>query len=326
MSEPGPGNRQKRGWRQILRIGLGTLAVAFVLVGAFRERRDIADALQELRIGTVALAGAFVLVGLGANMLSWREVLKGLGSSLPVAVAGRVYLVAQLGKYIPGSIWPVLAQIELARDHGVPRVRSGVAALAALLVGLVVGAVVAVACLLPTADSPILGWWALLIVPAALAVLHPRSLRWSVSLALRLARRPQDEVTIDAKALWRSAAWSLVMWVALGGHVFVLARDLGARSPTLLVLSIGAYAAAWTVGLLVAFAPAGAGAREAALVLALGSVLSRPDALALALVSRSLTLVGDLASGGAGIAAAMLHRRRQPPSADRSTPSPQIHR
>ena len=40
------------------------------------------------------------------------------GSPLPLAVARRVFLLAQLGKYLPGSVWPVLAQTELGRDLG----------------------------------------------------------------------------------------------------------------------------------------------------------------------------------------------------------------
>lgn len=56
-------------------------------------------------------------------------------------------------------------------------------------------------------------------------------------------------------------------------------------------------------------APAGAGAREAVLVLALGSVLDRPEALVLALVSRLLMVVADAILAGAAAPDLMLRRR-----------------
>ena len=166
------------------------------------EWSELVDAWEQLSPSVVALAFAFVLVALVANMLSWREVLGGLGYLLPVRAAARVFLLAQLGKYLPGSIWTLVAQTELARDHGVPRVRSAVAGVVALLLGLIVGILVAVVCLLPTegADGP---WWpwALLLVLPLLAVLHPAVLRRILLLVLRLTRQPVADVDIEAGAL-----------------------------------------------------------------------------------------------------------------------------
>jgi len=94
------------------------------------------------------------------------------------------------------------------------------------------------------------------------------------------------------------------MWLAFGAHAWVLASRLGAdglRDAT----TVGAFALAWVVGFLVVIAPAGAGPREAALVLALAPVMDTPDALVLALVSRVLMLVGD------GLVAAISAPRRR---------------
>jgi uncharacterized membrane protein YbhN (UPF0104 family) len=79
------------------------------------------------------------------------------------------------------------------------------------------------------------------------------------------------------------------------------------------VLGTAAFALAWVVGLLVVIAPAGAGPREAALVLALAPVLSSADALLVALVSRVLMVVAD--AGAAGVAA-LLARHGGPPARD----------
>ena len=268
---------------------------------------ELVEAWKLLSPGVVALAFAFVVLGLFANMLSWREVLDGLGSPLPVGAASRVFLLAQLGKYLPGSIWPLVAQTELARDHGVARVRSAVGGVVALLLGLVVGTLVAMGCLLPTEATEGAWWpWALLLMIPLLVVLHPAVLRRIMLLLLKVTKQPATDVTIEAGSLLRAAGWSLLMWAAMGAQVWALLRDLGGDTSHPFALGAGAYAAAWVTGFLVVVAPAGAGAREAALVLLLTPALGSSGALALAVTSRFLTMAGD------GLCALFVVRRGRP--------------
>jgi len=297
------------GVRRVARWLLGLIAVALLLAAVASQWDAVVDGFGQL--DPLAVISAFLLVvsGLVANMLSWRAVLAGLGSRLPVPVAGRVYLLAQLGKYLPGSVWPVLAQAELGRDHGVPRLRSGVAAVAALVVGLTVGAVLAAGALAATATAELRSYaWALLVVPAGLVLLHPRVLQWLLDHAMRLMRRESQAHRVDGRALFESVAWSAAMWLLFGAHVWVLAASLGASGAVVPVLSVGAYAAAWVVGFLFVFAPAGAGPREVVLVLALSPVLPQGAALALALTSRALMLLGDLVSVGGAVLWARANR------------------
>lgn len=299
--------------RQLVRGGLAVLVLLFIVLAIRSQGDEISDGLSRLDAGTIALAFVAVVAGLVANALSWRAVLAGLGSSLPVAVAGRVYLLAQLGKYLPGSLWPVLAQTELGRDHGVPRARSAVAALAALVVGLVVGTVVAVGCLSLSSAGAVRTYWYIGVVPVlGVVVLSPPVLRRLLQLAFKVTRRPAAETSVRGSALVAGAAWSLLMWVCFGGQAWLIARGLGGGHERLLLLATGAYAVAWVVGFLIVFVPAGAGAREAALVLVLGPTLGNGDALALALVSRILMLAGDLVTVGVAIVSARIHARRNP--------------
>jgi uncharacterized membrane protein YbhN (UPF0104 family) len=129
----------------------------------------------------------------------------------------------------------------------------------------------------------------------------------AVALLLRLLRRGDQAVRIDGRALLGSAGWALVMWLLFGLHTAVLVAALAPGDPARAVLlGTGAFALAWVVGFLVVIAPAGAGPREAALVLALAPAMASPDALLVALVSRVLMVVGDAAAAGV---AALLARR-----------------
>lgn len=291
------------------------VALALLVWSVLRRREELADALTRLDAGTVVLSLVLACAGLVAQMLSWRSLLAATGAPPPLGAAARIYYHGQLGKYVPGSVWAVVAQAELGRAHRVSRARSAVVALAALAVLLVVGGAVAVVGLAAASPGSLSTyWWAVAVVPLGIVGLLPPVFNRLVALALRLLHRGEEPVRVAGPGLARSAAWALVMWLLFGAHAVVLVADLAPGDPgRAAVLGTAAFALAWVVGLLVVIAPAGAGPREAALVLALAPVLSSADALLVALVSRVLMVVAD--AGAAGVAA-LLARHGGPPAHD----------
>ena len=276
-------------------------ALAWALAAQWGAVRPLLGQLSALFL---AAALAAVLVGILATFLCWREVLADLGGRLPVRAGARIFFLGQLGKYVPGSLWPVMAQMELGRDYQVPERASGSAVGVFLLV--LVGTGLAVA----AAAAPLLGpdavhayWWLLAVLPLALLVLVPQVLNRLLGLVMRLGRRPPLPGPMSAGGILRAVAWALLSWVAYGVHVWVLAGQFGPGGLAQLARATGAFAAAWCAGFLLVVTPAGAGVREAALVLLLGGALTRPQATVVALVSRLLFVVGDLGWGAAALLA-----------------------
>lgn len=281
--------------KSAVRAAFLLVAAALLVVTLVHERESAAAALSRLSLPAIALSGALLLVGLMAQMLSWRSMFDGSEVDVPpIRTAARIYFLGQLGKYVPGSVWAVVAQAELGKDHLISRARSAVVALGALVVLVVIGATVGAAGLAAGSTGSLRTyWWALAAVPIGIVVLSPPVFNRLVALALRLARRTGPAPAITGAALLRSSGWALVMWLAFGAHAWVLASRLGASGLRDATTVVGAFALAWVVGFLVVIAPAGAGPREAALVLALAPVMDAPDALVLALVSRVLMMAGD---------------------------------
>jgi uncharacterized membrane protein YbhN (UPF0104 family) len=88
------------------------------------------------------------------------------------------------------------------------------------------------------------------------------------------------------------------MWALFGVHTWALALDLGsANAVDLYLRSTGVFAASWSIGFLLGPLPAGAGPREAAFILLFGATLPTAQATVIALVSRLLITVGDVAWG-----------------------------
>jgi uncharacterized membrane protein YbhN (UPF0104 family) len=289
-------------------VGFVVIAVALGGYAVARQWGDVRAELAEL--GWLTLAGALVavLAGLAATMQIWRVLLSALGSPLPVRTAGRIFFLGQLGKYIPGSMWPVLVQMELAQAARVPRSRTATAAVLTLVTSLCAGLLAALATLpfLPTKATTEFRW-AFLAVPALLAMLHPKVVNAAVGRLLRLTGRPPLERPLSARAVVTAMAWALGSWVLLGAQVWLLAIRLGVPAGSALLLSVGGFAFAWSAGFLVVIAPAGAGVRDALLVTILTSVLSSGAATAVGLVSRVLMTVGDLVL--AGVAAWFARKR-----------------
>jgi glycosyltransferase 2 family protein len=285
---------------------LGAVALAGYAVS--RDWTQITTALGN--IGFLSVAAALVSVVLGLVMTSqmWRQLLASLGSPLSAATAARIVFIGQLGKYLPGSIWPVLAQMEMGKAHQVPRSRSASASVLVLLLSLIVGLLIAVVTL-PLTAGPMPYRWALLITPVLVVMLHPKVLNKIIDRLLRLARQAPLEAPLTARALTRALAWAVGAWICNGLQIWILATRLGAPPGKTALIALGGFAFAWSVGFLFVFAPAGAGVRDVLLLLVLRPVLSTADATAVVLVSRVLLTAADLLTAAA---ATRLGRRSYP--------------
>jgi glycosyltransferase 2 family protein len=286
--------------------GLFVAVIVVVLAGQWQQARPL---LGRLSVPAVLAATAMVRAGIFATFLSWRAALADLGGELPVTAAMRVFFLGQLGKYLPGTIWPAVTQMRLGRDYRVPPRASGAAVVVFMLMLIGTGLLVGVPVI------PLLGRdavdeyrWLVVVLPLAGLAVTPPVLNRVMAIVLRVARRPPLPAPLSLGGILRVAGWAVVSWLCYGAQVSVLARQLGAEGGALLLLQCtGAFAAAFASGPLLLIVPAGAGVREAALLLLLGSTLTAPRAAVIAVVSRLLFIVGDLAWGGAGVLA---ERRR----------------
>ena len=304
-----------------LRAGLLALAVGLAVYGLVSQWPQVHAALGKLDWYDVAGATLAAIAGLGCMLLAWRALLADLGSPLPLPAAIRVLFVGQLGKYVPGAVWALAAQVELARDYGVPRRRSATASLVGMAVTLVVG-LVAAAVMLPLTSAHAVRhyWWVLAITPLVAICLHPRIIKFGLDLVLRVLRRAPLEGSVSAGGMTRAMAWTTLGWLCFGVHAWFLISVFAGKGGNTFALSLGAYALAWSVGFLVIFFPSGIGPREVALIAVLAPVMPSASALVVALVSRLVMTVGDLVWAGTGLAIGRARLDRKAGSAGQAEP------
>jgi glycosyltransferase 2 family protein len=285
-------------------VGFIVVAVGLAVWALWSRWPQVVVAVQRLEPGYLVAAALATVANLVLTGLAWRALLADLGARLPVGLAARVFFVGQVGKYVPGSLWPMIVQAELAKRHVARRSTAAATLVLILLSGTSALLVVLVALpFAPDGGGSGVGWAALLVLPAA-AVLHPAVLGRLLDRGLRLLGRDPLERWTSLRGTAAATGWALLAWFFAGLQVWLLAVPLGAP-PTwrTLALAIGGYALAWAVGLVVLVAPAGAGARELALAAVLTAVLDRGAVVVVVLLSRVLFTAADLALAGLGFAA-----------------------
>ena len=303
------------------------IAIALGIIAWQVARQWDAVRAAAVQIGAAGIVVSLLatVVGLGATGVAWRMLLAGLGHPLRPGAAAGIFFVAQLGKYLPGSVWPYVAQARIGRSHGVPVSRSAAAGVLFVLLHCATGAVVAAAALPLAGDATIrerFGWlpW---VIPLFLVALHPRTVHAVFVVARRITRRGTVPDVLPWGALGRALAALAVAWGCYGAALFLLVAPLDGFSWRGAMLSTGGFALAWTAGfvaaaVLVVAAPAGLGVREVALYSVLAPVLSGGAATAVVVLSRIGQLAGDVI--WAAIAAAWARRlaRMSPTAVDGS--------
>jgi uncharacterized membrane protein YbhN (UPF0104 family) len=289
----------------LIRVGqlvLTVLVTWFVferLGPGFDELRRVDAALWRPDVVTFVVSCVLLLLAYFMSAALWGRMVMDLGGPrLPVADAIRLFMVANLGRYLPGKVWQIAGLAMLARRHGVAaRTATGAAALGQGM-ALAAAALVGTGALL--GGPPELRRWgvplAAGLVFAVLVGLVPPVFRRLASLWFRVARQELPE-TLGAVHAVRWFAFFVLNWGLYAFSFWVLAASFGHRSGMVPVAS--AFAAAYVLGYLALFAPAGVGVREGALIAFLTPHLGAPASGVLAVVARVWTTGVELVPAAA---------------------------
>jgi glycosyltransferase 2 family protein len=277
-----------------LRIVVGAVIVAVAALAVVESWDDVRGALALMEPLDLVGSELLVLLGLGLSVLTWRRSLGEVGSALGLPTASRVYLLGQLGKYLPGSVWALLAQAELGRAVGVPRARGLAASLIAVAVNACTGLAMGVVLIPRVSDRPWAVWSIVILATLCAVALAPPVLTRLVDAGLRVVNRPQLERPVTWRGIATAGSWSVASAICYGLSVWILAVAVGAPAGETLALCIAGVPLAMNVGLFVFVTPSGLGVREAVIVAALSPVLEPSEGLAVALVARFVFTAADL--------------------------------
>ncbi|MBW3533768.1 MAG: flippase-like domain-containing protein [Gemmatimonadetes bacterium] len=267
-------------WWILDRVGLTLDALSGVDLAAWRPSWTL------LLLSCVALALGYVASG-----LIWGRMVRDLGGPrLAPLDAVSVYMVANLGRYVPGKLWQIAGLAVLARRRGVPAAVATAAAVAGQAVALAGATVVGFGAIVagPPPLRRFTPWVAAGVVLVVALVAVPALSRRSARVWFRLTRTdlPEGVEPGGADGLRWLALYTL-NWGLYALAFWLLVRSFGLPGSPLVVAP--AFAAAYVLGYAVLFAPAGIGVREGFLVALLAPVMGTVPAGVLAGLARLWT-------------------------------------
>jgi uncharacterized membrane protein YbhN (UPF0104 family) len=158
---------------------------------------------------------------------------------------------------------------------------------------------------------------ALILLPIALACAYPGLLNRLVGTLLRIMRRKPLDTSLSWRGVLRTSMWAAVGYVGFGVHLWLLTRTQAAPGWAGLGQCVVAMSLAIAVSTVVLIAPSGIGVRELIIVITLGGFgVPMGTAIGLALASRLVATIADVAAAGAAAAVGVrqLRRTRTPTS------------
>ncbi len=279
----------------LLGIAIGVAGLTFVALRIVRDREEIADALASsdpvwLVVAVVSGLGAMTLLG-----VNWLLIVRHGGAPAPWRRGLYWFFVGQLGKYVPGGIWPIVGQAELAHRDRTPRPiaywSTAMSMLATLLGAVGVAAITGMVSPAGSRLVPILLGIGLIVGFAALAF---RPIRDALH---RLADRTTTRELRLPDAGWFAGivARYLPVWVLFSGMNIFSVHALGTTLDADLVITlIYATCVSWIAGFVIIGLPGGLGVREAVFISMMTAPLGAGMAVSVAVISRVVSVAVDL--------------------------------
>ncbi len=243
----------------------------------------------------VGAATALTFVAYALLIEGWRRLIAGADERLAWRDASIIWLAGNLGKYVPGKVWSIVAMSGMAAARGVsPAVAAG-SSVVMQIVTIAAGAAVVVASGGAIPGGPLAAILLVVVIVGALLALPA-----VIPRVLTLAGNRAESVKVPPRGtLWLTIVVAAAAWVllSLGFMLFVRAMLPEAAGGALAYVS--AYTASYIAGFLAPFAPGGIGVREPALVIAMTQLglASTADAAVIAVASRVWLTVIELVPG-----------------------------
>lgn len=249
-----------------LQLGLAVLIFGFLVLTVVSQWSEIRD--KGVHFHVVWLVPAFLVLPLfyALGALGWDLTLRFLGYRLGVGRAQVAWGQPLLARYVPGSVLYVLGRVLLAERVGVPR-RITMASIVYEQAVSTTSAVIVSAYFFishPDLQDQPLRWAVLLVIPAAIAALHPRVFGPLADRVLRAFGRDPLPVAIPLRGVLALIAFYALNWAVVAVGIYCVARSVSTIAVGDLPVVGSAQAVGYVAALLTLVAPAGLGIRDAA--------------------------------------------------------------
>lgn len=252
--------------RLALQLGLAIVIFGFLVLTVVDQWAEIKD--QGVHFHVLWLIPAFIVLPAfyAINALGWDLILRFLGYRIGFGRAQVAWGQPLLARYVPGSVLYVLGRVLLSERAGVPR-RITIASIVYEQALQATSAIIVSAYFFivhPDLEGQPWRWAVLLLIPVAIALLHPRIFGPLADRALRaFGREPLPEV-VSLRGVIALLAFYALNWGVIAVGIYCVARSVSMISASDILIVGAAQAVGYVAALATLIAPAGLGVRDAA--------------------------------------------------------------
>lgn len=309
-----PTGRPRSALRRALTALLWTVIGAGAGYALWLVWRDasVTDIPSDLHPVPLAASLALRIVATLLTVIVWLGLYRGLGGSIGAQDGFRIYLLTNLGKYLPGKVLHAAGRVAMLRDRGEPAATGVTSILLELMVSMLAAALVSVMSVPLLLSNQGLAQYAMLVtvvaalaVPVGLIALHPKVLGMALRLAgsrLPTAGGPLGTGLPSYRRILGLLALYTLVWISGSFGLYAAALSVYPLDVAWLPAMGGIAAASYVAGLAVPFAPAGIGAREGLMTLLLSTMMPAPAAAVVSVLYRLMSILAELIAAGATVA------------------------
>jgi hypothetical protein len=262
------GNRppRSRRVRLALQVGIAVVIFAFLILTVVDQWSEIKD--KGVHFHVLWLIPALVVLPLyyGFSAVIWDLTLRFLGYRIGYGKAQVAWGQPLLARYVPGSVLYVLGRVLLSERVAVPR-RITIASIAYEQAISATSAIAVSAYFVishPDLHGQPLRWAVLILIPIAIALLHPRVFKPIADRLLGAFGREPLPDAISMGGILTLLLLYVVNWAVIAVGLYCVARSVSAIALDQIPAVGSAQAVGYVAALVTIVAPAGLGIRDAA--------------------------------------------------------------
>lgn len=290
--------------RLALQIGLAVVVFGFLVLTVINQWSEIQREGVHFHVFWLIPAMIILPFYFVFSAYGWDLILRSLGYRIGFGRAQVAWGQPLLARYVPGSILYVLGRVLLSERAGVPR-RISVASIVYEQAISATSAIVVAAYFIiqhPDLQGYPERWAVLLLIPAAVFILHPRVFGPLANRALAAFGREPLPVVMPARDVVALIVYYSLNWIVIAFGIYAVARSVTYIPYNDILLVGSAQAIGYFAALVTLVAPAGLGVRDAAFAWAVKAALPGRSFAVGSLISiavRGVTTVAELMYVGA---------------------------
>jgi uncharacterized membrane protein YbhN (UPF0104 family) len=223
---------------------------------------------------------------------AWRLLVNSLGFHLNRRDAFRIWFYANMGKYIPGKVWFLIARYEMGQEMKIPVSITIKSIFLEMTLLLLSGLLVFLSCQQWLGQFSFSPWVFGLSLLLGLIAIHPFIVNLFFKAFSKIAINDDSRIVTNYLVMLGVLLYYICAWVIYSFGCWLAGISLGLNVSFLVFL--GAFPFAWVAGYLAFITPGGLGVREETSVLLLTGAMGKPSAALITIVSRIFWMLAEI--------------------------------